>query len=197
MKRFLALLFSNKPSPQRMGLHAGAVGAFGLGKSVLSLLAGDWPFGPDAAYYLAMSLLLVAAGINLPRSTPRGWWLGWAAMISASLSGFAAHPPGIRPPGGLPPLFLGGFMLAAGGVFFSMLSHRDVYGPCFSSSSLPHPFFGASPALLIIAGAAVLVSTGGPGLTIGAFVLVVSLIGARSVFGPLRALLRGQREWHD
>lgn len=179
-----------------MGLYAGALGAFGAASYGFAFVAGTTFPRSDSAYGIAMSMLFVAAGINLWRGTSRGWWLGWAAMLSVSFSGFATHAPQGWSPSEFPPLFFPGFMLAAAGVFFSMLAHRDVYGPCFASASLPHAVFGATPALLIIAGAGFLAIAGGIGLTVSAFLLLATVLGARWLLGPLWALLRGRREWH-
>jgi hypothetical protein len=189
-------LLRNKPSPRRMGLYAGILGTFGSVSYGLALISGSGVSRVDSAYYLAMSLLFLAAGVTLWQGTSRGWWLAWAAMLAASFSGFATHAADGWPPDQFPPLFFGGFMLAAGGIFFSMLAHRDVYGPCFASMKLPHAIFGATPALLIIAGAGILTVAGGVGLTAGPFILVASLFLARWLVGPLVALLRGRSEWH-
>jgi hypothetical protein len=192
----LRSFFRFKPTPRQMGFYAGALGAFGTASYGFALAAGAGLSRFDAAYYLAMSLLFLGAGLNLWHSSTRGWWLGWVAMLSAGFSGFATETPQGWSPDQFPALFFGGFMLAAAGVFFSLLAHPDVYGPCFASVSLPHPVFGATPALLIIAGGTVLTVAGGEGFMAGPFVLVATLIFARWLFAPLWALLRGCREWH-
>ena len=193
----LQSLLRPEPSPRYLGFATGVLGVFGTASYGFVLVMGGLP-RLNAAYYLALSLLFIAAGFSLWSTTSRGWWLSYAAMISISVSGFLTRPPDGWPPDQYPPLFFGGFMLAAGGVFFGMLAHREVYAPCFASSGrLPHPLFGATPSLLIVAGAAVLVASGGFGRTAGPVILITMLIAWRWLFGPLWALVRGQHGWHS
>lgn len=189
--------FQYNPSPRQMAILAGVGGVFGVAWHGFNLITGSGASRFDAGYYVAMSLLFVGAGVTLWRGTARGWWLSWAAMLSAALSGFVAYEPEGWPSDTLTLLFSGGFMLAAAGFFFCSLAHRDVYGPCFRSGPLPHVVFVATPALLIIAGSVALIIAGGFGLAAGLLFLVITLVIARWIFSPLLALLRGRREWHD
>jgi hypothetical protein len=185
-----------RPTPRHIGFYAGALGAFGTIAYTYTLVNGTVISRADSAYCLLMSLLALIAGIHLWRSTACGWRLAWLAMICLALSGFVTSPPAGWPPEALSLPVFQGVMLTAAGFFFSPLAHRDVYGPCFASSKLPHAVFGATPALLIIAGAFVMVSAGGMGRMAGPFMLLATTIGARWVVGPLWALLRGRQSWH-
>jgi hypothetical protein len=190
-----------KPTPRQFGFFVGILGAYGAVSYGFKFVAGTGMLRLGAGYGLAMSLLFVAASIGLWKSTPQGWWLGWMAMLSASLCGFvmqgpAGWPPNQFPPSFFPPFFIEGFMLAAAGIFFGMLAHRDIYGPCFASTSLPHSVFGAAPALLVIAGAAVLIIAGGVGYLVGPFLIVAMFRKAPWQLRPLAALLSGRKEWH-
>jgi hypothetical protein len=187
---------SAKPTPRSIGFYAGTLGAFGTAAYSYTLASGTVFSRADSAYFLLMSLLALIAGVHLWRSTARGWWLAWFAMICAAFSGFVTSPPAGWSAETLPRPVFEGVMLAAAGFFFSPLAHRDVYGPCFASSTLPHTAFGATPALLIIAASIVMVSAGGMGRTAGPFVLLATMIGSRWLIGPLWALLRGRQSWH-
>ena len=150
----------------------------------------------DILYYLGMSLLFVVAGIMLWINKKRGWWFGWFAMISASLSGFLTHGPNQMPGIEHPSLFYAFFMLVAGAFFFCMLAHRDVYRSCFESENLPHAAYGAMPAIFIIVGGVALMLTGSVGLIAGPMVIIFTLIMTHWLYGPLLALIRGKKEWH-
>jgi len=190
-------LFQYEPSPRRFAALVGILGAIGTVSSCGALATGTGSLR-DTAYLLAASLISIAASVGLRSAAPRGWWRAWAVMflLSFSASDFVSHVPAGWPPDRFPPLFFDGFMLAAAGVFFAPLTHRDVVGPCFSSEPPPHAAFAAMPALFVVVGAAVLVMAGGFGRVAGPFVLVFSLVGARWLYRPLWALLRGRKQWH-
>ena len=177
-----------------MASYAGILGGIGIASYGYGLIAGTGAHRLNAAYYLVMSLLFVAAAITLWQATPRGWWLGWAAMLSAALSGFLTPSAG---PASFSPLFQSGFMLFSGGFFFCPLAHPKVYGPCFESAPLPHAAFGATPALLTLAGAVIIAVDGGVASVPALFVLAFGLIQVRWIFGPLRTLMLDRQEWHE
>lgn len=183
-------------SPRQMGFFAGTLGAFGTVSYSVSFVRGSGSSQLDTVYYLALSLLFLAAGYYLWLSTPRGWWLGWTSMIGLAISGFTIKATDEGPLSQFTPLFYDGLMLVAGGIFFISLAHRSVYIPCFASTSLPHAAFGATPVLLITVGAAVLAASGGFGLAAGPGSLLFTLLSAPWILGPLWALLRGHSEWH-
>ena len=180
-----------------MAFYAGLGGVFGVAWHGFNLVTGSGTSRFDAEYWFIVSLLFIATGVTLWRGTDRGWWLGWSAMIFAALSGFVTGHPESWSSTEFTPFVTDCLMLAAAGIFFCSLAHRDVYGPCFKSATLPHAVLVATPALLILVGCAALTIAGDFGLFAGPFILVVTFVAARWIFTPLRALLRGQSDWHD
>jgi hypothetical protein len=189
--------FRWKPTPRYLAVPTGALGAFGLVSYSASLFAGS-PQIPalTAMYFVFASALMVAAGAKLWRTSGRGWWLAWFAMLAVSASGVLPFGTGVQSPE-FSRTFQAGFMLVAGGVFFSALSHPDVYRACFAPDPPPHPLVVGTPLLLVLLGAGV-AALDPFGWFVGPSVLVALLISGNAIWmaKPLVAAFKKSDGWH-
>jgi len=154
----IRIAFSWRPTPRHLAVPTAAIGIFcAVAYSVALVAPGPSIPRVTAAYFIPVSVLLVVAGFSLWGSTSCGWWLAWVGMWAVSFSGlfpFYAEPS--VTPAGVSRLLQAGFMVAAGGLFFTWLSHPHLYKACFSSRPPPHRILIAMPQILIVVGASIL-----------------------------------------
>jgi hypothetical protein len=193
----LTSLLRWKWTPRYLAVPTAALGVFGLVTYSFSLASrSELVPAVTSIYFVFASILMIAAGVKLWRSSSRGWWLAWLAMLVVSASGvlpFDAQPQTPQ----FSRIFQAGFMVVAGGIFFSGLSHPGVYRACFAQAPPPHPLLVGTPLLLILLGAGV-AALDPFGWFVGPFVLVALLISGNAIWmaKPLVAAFKRSDGWH-